>query len=356
MAGVLGRIGAFHARLVRPWLRATGKKPLTRQIAEMARLARVQRALPYHYLTMMLYKRDCIDAVENYLSAKMINAYQHKCNGGADLRVVNDKVTFDRAARAAGLPVAALLAFVDEAGILRDADGGPIDLDRLDVLRARHGGRLFVKPSAGAHGHGARIADSRDALIRALHPGVLQLFQPVIVQHPDIARFHPASVNSIRIDTLHLGAEIAINTAVLKIGRSGSVVDNGAAGGVFVGIDIATGRLFPTGGQRPAFGTDRLERHPDTGEVFSGGQVPHWSELCALVRLGAETFRPLGSIGWDVAITPDGPLIIEANAFWIATLAQVGAGGVAPTPLGRRALAHHLGRPAVSPASLRTDP
>jgi hypothetical protein len=51
----------------------------------------------------------------------------------------------------------------------------------------------------------------------------------------------------------------------------------------------------------------RYQGHPDTGVRFEGHAVPFYEEAVALCR------RFL--IGWDVAITPRGPLILEPNLF-----------------------------------------
>jgi hypothetical protein len=57
--------------------------------------------------------------------------------------------------------------------------------------------------------------------------------------------------------------------------------------------------------------------HPLTGLTFAGFQLPLWQELCQLVVDTAPKFLPLRSIGWDVALTPDGPVILEGNNHWV---------------------------------------
>jgi len=44
--------------------------------------------------------------------------------------------------------------------------------------------------------------------------------------------------------------------------------------------------------------------------------LPCWFETSVLVKQPALKFLPLRAIGWDVAITPDGPCILEANSYW----------------------------------------
>ena len=56
--------------------------------------------------------------------------------------------------------------------------------------------------------------------------------------------------------------------------------------------------------------------HPDTGIAFDGCRLPYWSEAIELARTGQRCFPELPTLGWDIALTADGPLFIEANARW----------------------------------------
>jgi glutathione synthase/RimK-type ligase-like ATP-grasp enzyme len=42
--------------------------------------------------------------------------------------------------------------------------------------------------------------------------------------------------------------------------------------------------------------------------------MPDWAQTCALVRRGAMAFAQLPLLGWDVAPSADGVVIIEANS------------------------------------------
>ena len=56
--------------------------------------------------------------------------------------------------------------------------------------------------------------------------------------------------------------------------------------------------------------------HPKTGEPFADFQLPHWQEARKLAEHAAMLFLPLRTIGWDLALTDDGPLLLEGNAEW----------------------------------------
>ena len=55
------------------------------------------------------------------------------------------------------------------------------------------------------------------------------------------------------------------------------------------------------------------ERHPRSGCLLKGYQIPYWDKVMDICREAAHKVPQMGYIGWDVAITKDGPLFIEAN-------------------------------------------
>ena len=59
-----------------------------------------------------------------------------------------------------------------------------------------------------------------------------------------------------------------------------------------------------------------VSAHPKTKIPFEGVRLPFWAEACHLVRQTAVKFIPIRTIGWDVALTPDGPVIVEGNIWW----------------------------------------
>ena len=94
-------------------------------------------------------------------------------------------------------------------------------------------------------------------------------------------------------------------------------------------VDPATGRLGPALRQQgralvPA------ERHPDSGAVIEGFALPHWEAARALALRAHDAARAVPAFGWDVALTPDGPVLIEGNQWSNPDIAQAPTG----RPLG----------------------
>ncbi|HET6692589.1 MAG TPA: sugar-transfer associated ATP-grasp domain-containing protein, partial [Miltoncostaeaceae bacterium] len=57
-------------------------------------------------------------------------------------------------------------------------------------------------------------------------------------------------------------------------------------------------------------------RDSGDGVPAPGWTVPWWPDVRALALEAAAAFAPVAAIGWDVAMTPAGALLIEANARW----------------------------------------
>jgi hypothetical protein len=109
--------------------------------------------------------------------------------------------------------------------------------------------------------------------------------------------------------------ECHIVYAYLKTIVGANVTDNfvhGTSGNLMVEASLADGALTQVVGS----GSSKSPTHPSSGIVFQGFRLPFWEEACRLVRESARKFSPVGTIGWDVAITESGPLVIEGNIWY----------------------------------------
>ncbi len=64
------------------------------------------------------------------------------------------------------------------------------------------------------------------------------------------------------------------------------------------------------------FGLHEVERHPTTGLNLLGVQPPMWNDIVNLGKKAALAFLPSRCLGWDIAMTSAGPVLIEANRYW----------------------------------------
>ena len=135
-----------------------------------------------------------------------------------------------------------------------------------------------------------------------------------LVQHDDLAAFHPASVNSIRIVTVYdnKADKLHFMFAKLRMGNNGAYLDNTHAGGISGNIDIKTGII-----NTPGYNVDTNEEylfHPYTGKKIIGFEIPKWEECKAFVEEVARVTPEVRYVGWDVVILKDeGFALIEGN-------------------------------------------
>jgi glutathione synthase/RimK-type ligase-like ATP-grasp enzyme len=97
-------------------------------------------------------------------------------------------------------------------------------------------------------------------------------------------------------------------------------VDNFGSGGIASPVDLDSGRLGPA---IKLLHATVFENHPTTGARIAGVQVPLWQEtiaLCIKAHRFAENFTFLG---WDLAVTDDGPKLIECNVWPQSEISQV---------------------------------
>ena len=55
--------------------------------------------------------------------------------------------------------------------------------------------------------------------------------------------------------------------------------------------------------------------HPLTNTAIVGYKVPLFKEAIKLAEELSAIIPEMGVVGWDIAITPDGPVVVEGNEF-----------------------------------------
>ena len=155
------------------------------------------------------------------------------------------------------------------------------------------------------------------------------LIQTLVVQHPEVSRIYDKSVNTIRLITVYdkKNNMVVPLSAVLRVGANGNTVDNWAAGGLAIGIEMETGKLKQYGFYKHGKGT-KTECHPDTGTEFNGFETPFYLEAVEKAVNLHTHLLPIAVIGWDIAITPDGPLFVEGNDNMEVSINQEVNGGL----------------------------
>ena len=138
------------------------------------------------------------------------------------------------------------------------------------------------------------------------------IVQKKIIQHERMAAFNPSSVNSLRLySVLSKDGNVKVYSAVCRMGVGNTKVDNYASGGVSCGVD-ENGFLRKYGYSKTG---ERTEAHPASNIVFEGYSIPNYDAAVRLVEEAHKMVPHFRSVSWDIAITAEGAVLIEANLF-----------------------------------------
>lgn len=310
--------------------------------------------------------REPLSKVRDYRTKKQTTALFERINVPERRSMVDDKLLFRRLCQKAGLACPEVLAVLTHQPASHD---GP---ERLfasfsDLMRAYERASrldLILKPRTDSLGTGVRFVSLRSGRAFDMDDRPLDLagfwqalsedmrrdqylVQPFVRPHPDIAALGAGkALGTLRILALSTSPGMQILYALMRIPARGNVHDNfssGANGNLIASVDATTGLLSSAWGCQRHTRSRLLQRYasnPDTGARIEGVRIPMWQEVLGLIESATYAFRELPCLGWDIAVTADGPTIIEANANPDIIGAQVCCGMGARRLLGPLSLAN----------------
>ncbi|MFT3673671.1 sugar-transfer associated ATP-grasp domain-containing protein [Aestuariivirga sp.] len=307
-----------------PARRVTGK-PLIVQAAEMLRLWFQQRVDPPSYYAQELYETARMPLVKGYLTRfETKNGLFASLNRARpspfQRHELNDKDFFAEFCTTQGLPHARTLARISP---------GTCEwfLPREEITHD-----LFCKPQKGLGAKGTAVfrAAGPDQFIneagevitlagveKALQGmGTTMLVQRRLTNHPAIADMARDSLLTVRVITCRNERDepevcLAMLRLLAVLERDRSDLPDGEYA---TPIQLETGVLGMLAGDDMKSSPFRSAVHPATGRVIAGRVLPEWDAVKALaLKLhGALPHRVV--VGWDIAVTPDGPVVLEGNS------------------------------------------
>lgn len=320
------------------WVKKRTHKGIARQMLEQGWLAAARSIPPPWYYIFELYEDDKRSRAAEYLNRfetkRFLYPYLRDHNGGKPVPeqrstdCLSDKALFAERCALHDLPAVMPFMRIEDGRVVwsQDCDGGlpPID--------------LFVKQTRGTAGRGAerwdhhapgryrgsdgRVLDSAQ-LLQHLRDSTVgrrrgALVMRRLLNHSSMADLSNGALATVRVLTCrdeHDGFEVT--HAALRMAQGpNQVVDNFHAGGIAAPVDLATGVLGPAtdGAMGRGPGRGWCHTHPDTDAAIAGRALPCWRETLELAcRTHTEAFSDHVLIGWDIAITDEGPLLVEGN-------------------------------------------
>jgi len=275
-----------------------------------------------------------------YIGKRRLMRHQRRFNPIQWECLVEDKVVFDAFCRGMDLPVPELYAVFDK-GTGWSASHKVMN-ERAEWERFFEENlpqEFLIKPALGVYGRGINLYQRDGGAFRDFSGQVFSatslyerlrsnsgyskfLIQQRLRNHPDIERLTGTKfLQTVRMVTWAADVrDVEIYETTLKLILGNNLRDNyegGRTGNAWVEIDRDSGVLEATvGPSSDGLGFKLLSTHPVTGLKLAGLVLPHWSAVRQLVERAARLFLPLRTIGWDVALTGQGPVLVEGNVWW----------------------------------------
>ena len=190
--------------------------------------------------------------------------------------------------------------------------------------------RIVVKPINEHSGRGVACVSIQHDNIEMLFGDLIKEYgkficEEKIIQCDESNSWNPDSVNTLRLPTIRSSkGNITIFKPFFRTGRKGSFTDNAGQGGVFAGVDPNTGVITTDGYDTLC---NKYIEHPDSNKKFLGYQIPRWIEAVELGKTLANVLPNQKYVGWDLALTDKGWLMIEANWGGLRAIQIVGKKG-----------------------------
>ncbi len=177
--------------------------------------------------------------------------------------------------------------------------------------------QMIVKPRDGACGKGVEklsIYDFESAESFKEHclKNEQYLLEEIIVQNKKLDRLFDKCVNTVRMVTITRNSKVNVVFCSIRIGAGDTIVDNLNSGGMAALVDDKTGVITTDAADKNSV---IYKNHPDTGTAIKGFEIPFFKEGRELVEKAALRVPEIGYVGWDIAFTENGALLIEGNHF-----------------------------------------
>ena len=346
----------YWFRLMAFPIRARGR-PIWRQLVDIVLLAHRHGLDAQAYYMFELYRPDRWPTAGAYLTRYetkngLIKLLTWQLEDYDRVTMLSDKLEFAAFCKAIGVPTPPLIGIARDGQFALEPGAEPELEQDLFVKPVRSKGsrgiELFrhVGPGRYCDADGreidratlfAEVAERSKADAQALGmKSSALMIQRRLFNHPDIADLAEQSLMAIRVITCKSGLEpnavvaYAFIRVITRLEPTWPVTYE-----LGIPIDLDTGRLGPATGDKERWLLCWWDRHPVTGAAVTGRLLPHWAEIKAITVKAHNAAHGRLLVGWDVAVTPQGPLLLEGNSYPDVDFPQrVCRLGIGQSPLG----------------------
>lgn len=260
---------------------------------------------PNEYIGFGFYKKSTLEKKEFY-TARHSDYYEPKFNHKSKIDIFNRKE----------LTLKTFSDFVNRKWLYTP------EYSRDEIERfLKSGKKIIVKPNNMSSGKGIHIYNDTESIDEIINNKCL--LEEFVNQHFSLKEINSSSVNTIRIYSVKTIKNVNLTkwnvwnkgntiifSASIRVGGKNAEVDNFHAGGIGYPIDIRHGIV---NGEGKNIIGERFSYHPSSGKKMIGFEIPMWDELLEYVFNLNQVVDEAKLIAWDIAITPNGFDLIEAN-------------------------------------------
>jgi hypothetical protein len=280
-------------------------------------------------LAYRLWVRGALRHANGFFQHEELVVLLNWLNSGDGASELEDKIQFETSARKAGLPVAEIVATIKNQDIVfRHANGLPEE-DLFTKFGGRFGGdgclhwEFDNTTKTWTNGDGAKDQNGLLVALIAEAPEADILIQRKYENSVFMAQLSSGGLCTLRIVTYRLpDHEPQFFRASLRMPTGGNAVDNFSMGGLGAALDDRGSFL---GVSSLAAQGAPIHEHPDTGVSLHKLKLEGWDSAVQLALVAHAKLTNVPTVGWDVALTEEGPILIEANAGWGGNVFQIPA-------------------------------
>jgi hypothetical protein len=298
---------------------------------------------PYDYFQYQLYddKKYSDEAKAQFISEKLHWPITYKCCDQHYQAITEDKWLSYNFLDRFNVRTPETIAVIDQG--LRSF-GSDLKITSATELKAfleeNKFYPIFAKPNIGIGSYGVFIIsgfDDTNVILDQSDPITFDdlfekiigtrtyLLQKFIRNHPIIQAFSPY-VATVRLVNLVMPDSVATPFAVLKIPSLTSIADNyWREDNLIADVDYESG-VIRRAIRGKGVNMEELVKHPETGENLVGQMLPDWQDVIQVNEFCAKLFDPLRYHSLDIALSDEGPVVVEVNTGGSFALPQFASG------------------------------
>jgi hypothetical protein len=331
------------------------RKTLFRIFADLLILLFTYKEIPFHYFSRYLFKKDKTN-IKDYLPNRFLTGIARQFNDMKVKAVLDDKLYFSLFYSQFNISLPKILMYnhrnqfiVGNKSLkINNWNDFAVKLNEMLDEFSFCDSVVIKKTYASSSGHkiyklfkNQLIDDS--PIVSEIYSEVIKsdfLFQDTVKQHPALSKLSSSSLNTIRFDTFKdKEGKIEIISGYIRMSISNYHIDNISSGGCQVGIVMEEGKLKKTGyALIQTTGVEIFEEHPITHTLFENFTIPFFNEAKELAIQAARFIPGMRLVGWDVAISESGPVLIEGNSDYDISGSDLSAEGYFANPVFRKVL------------------